>query len=220
MKKILQILFALILILILTYITFINTSTTIQNNLISKAKILLKDNNITGINIKIEGEGLKMQRVLVLTGSVSTYKKKIDIGSLTQNIEGVLGVNNQITIVSKGVQVQVAPTPTPTPTLTPIFTPTPTAKVTITPKQTIAPVIINIKPTFTPISTPVVSTKTTVESIITIPTHNEITEPITEPIIDIPTVATVPKVIQNSINVPIPIKPVAVPIPIKTEGVK
>jgi hypothetical protein len=212
MKKILQILFALILILILTYITFINTFTTIQNNLISKAKILLKDNNITGINIKIEGEGLKMQRVLVLTGSVSTYKKKIDIGSLTQNIDGVVGVNNQITIVSKVVQVQVAPTPIPT------------AKVTITSKQTIAPVVINIKPTFTPLSTPVVFTKTTVESTITIPTHNEITEPITEPIIepiiDIPTVATVPKVIQNSINVPIPIKPVAVPIPIKTEGVK
>lgn len=216
MKKILQILFALILILILTYITFINTSTTIQNNLISKAKILLKDNNITGINIKIEGEGLKIQRVLVLTGSVSTYKKKIDIGSLTQNIEGVVGVNNQITIVSKVVQVQVAPTPIPTP----IFTPTPTAKVTITSKQTIAPVVINIKPTFTPLSTPVVFTKTTVESTITIPTHNEVTEPITEPIINIPTVATVPKVIQNSINVPIPIKPVAVPIPIKTEGVK
>ena len=216
MKKILQILFALILILILTYITFINTSTTIQNNLISKAKILLKDNNITGINIKIEGEGLKIQRVLVLTGSVSTYKKKIDIGSLTQNIEGVVGVNNQITIVSKVVQVQVAPTPIPTP----IFTPTPTAKVTITSKQTIAPVVINIKPTFTPLSTPVVFTKTTVESTITIPTHNEVTEPITEPIINIPTVATVPKVIQNRINVPIPIKPVAVPIPIKTEGVK
>jgi hypothetical protein len=216
MKKILQILFALILILILTYITFINTFTTIQNNLISKAKILLKDNNITGINIKIEGEGLKIQRVLVLTGSVSTYKKKIDIGSLTQNIDGVVGVNNQITIVSKVVQVQVAPTPIPTP----IFTPTPTAKVTITSKQTIAPVVINIKPTFTPLSTPVVFTKTTVESTITIPTHNEVTEPITEPIINIPTVATVPKVIQNSINVPIPIKPVAVPIPIKTEGVK
>ena len=225
MKKILQILFALILILILTYIAFINTSTTIQKDLISKAKTILKDNNRTDIGVEMEGKGLNIKRVLILTGSVSTYKEKVQVEILTQNIEGVGAVKNQITLTPRVKPVQnflesvvVVPnevklekkTPPPskpisTPTLRPTSTPEPISKPTL--------VVEKVQKIRVEVSTPMPT-----ESI----------DDTNKSKINIPTVVSVPKVIKNNVSVPVAVKAVSAPIAIeaieavelKTKGVE
>lgn len=130
MKKSLQILLGLILILILAYLCFIRVSSNIKNDLISKTELIYKENNITGVTVEIEGEDLSMRRVLVLTGTISSYKKKVDAEIFAKNIDGVLSVKNSIVIdiavdrkpkptivyIKEPVEVIVTPTPTPTPT--------------------------------------------------------------------------------------------------------
>ena len=216
MKKILQILFALILILILTYIAFINTSTTIQKDLISKAKTILKDNNITDIGVEIEGEGLNIKRVLILTGSVSTYKEKVQVEILTQNIEGVGAIKNRITLAHRVKPMQnflesvvVVPnkvklekkTPPPskpisTPTLRPTSTPEPVSKPTL--------VVEKIQKIRVEVSTPTPTAMPT-ESI----------DDTNKSKINIPTVVSVPKIIKNNISVPVAVKAVSAPIAIE-----
>jgi len=128
MKKSLQILLGLILILILAYLCFIRVSSNIKNDLISKTELIYKENNITGVTVEIEGENLSMRRVLVLTGTISSYKKKVDAEIFAKNIDGVLSVKNSIVIdiavdrkpkptivyIKEPVEVIVTPTPTPT----------------------------------------------------------------------------------------------------------
>lgn len=128
MKKSLQILLGLILILILAYLCFIRVSSNIKNDLISKTELIYKENNITGVTVEIEGEDLSMRRVLVLTGTISSYKKKVDAEIFAKNIDGVLSVKNSIVIdiavdrkpkptivyIKEPVEVIVTPTPTPT----------------------------------------------------------------------------------------------------------
>ncbi len=239
MKKILLILFALILILILTYITFLNTSTTIQNDLISKAKMILKDNNITDIGVEIEGEGLNIKRVLILTGSVSTYKKKVQLEILTQNIEGVTAIKNRITIapivkpmqnflesvivIPKNVKLK-KPSSFIKPTLRPTFVPEPVYTPTLvvekvqkiglenqTPKE-----IKDIKKVEVSTPTPTITSST--ESIADTSKSK----------INIPMVVSVPKVIKSNISVPVAVKAVLAPVAIeavkavelKTKGVE
>ncbi|HIC77855.1 MAG TPA: hypothetical protein EYP02_01615, partial [Sulfurovum sp.] len=128
MKKSLQILLGLILILILAYLCFIRVSSNIKNDLISKTELIYKENNITGVTVEIEGEDLSMRRVLVLTGTISSYKKKVDAEIFAKNIDGVLSVKNSIVIdiavdrkpkptivyIKEPVEVIVTPTPTQT----------------------------------------------------------------------------------------------------------
>lgn len=128
MKKSLQILLGLTLILILAYLCFIRVSSNIKNDLISKTELIYKENNITGVTVEIEGENLSMRRVLVLTGTISSYKKKVDAEIFAKNIDGVLSVKNSIVIdiavdrkpkptivyIKEPEEVIVTPTPTPT----------------------------------------------------------------------------------------------------------
>lgn len=130
MKKSLQILLGLTLILILAYLCFIRVSSNIKNDLISKTELIYKENNITGVTVEIEGEDLSMRRVLVLTGTISSYKKKVDAEIFAKNIDGVLSVKNSIIIdlavdkkpkptmvyIKEPVEVIVTPTPTNKPT--------------------------------------------------------------------------------------------------------
>ena len=130
MKKSLQILLGLTLILILAYLCFIRVSSNIKNDLISKTELIYKENNITGVTVEIEGENLSMRRVLVLTGTISSYKKKVDAEIFAKNIDGVLSVKNSIIIdlavdkkpkptmvyIKEPVEVIVTPTPTNKPT--------------------------------------------------------------------------------------------------------
>jgi hypothetical protein len=240
MKKILQILFALILILILTYITFINTSATIQNDLISKAKTLLKDNNITDIGVDIEGEGLNIKRVLILTGSVSTYKEKVKVEILTQNIEGVTTIKNKITISPRVERVQnslesvivvpnkvkLKPSSSNKPTLTPALKPTvqpttiqPISKLTAKPVSTPTLVVEKVQKVSVENQTPKdikkVEVSTPIPMATPMPIPTESIADTNETKISIPTVVSVPKVIQNNISVPVAIKAVIAPLAIE-----
>ncbi len=231
MKKILQILFALILVLILTYIAFINTFATIQNDLISKAKTLLKDNNITDISVDIEGEGLNIKRVLILTGTVSTYKEKVKVEILTQNIEGVTKIKNQITLSPRVERVQNSlESETVVPNKAKLITPLSPIKPTLTPdlKSTVEKIqkisVENQMPKDTKdIKKVEVSTPMATPMPVPVPTESIADTNKTK--ISIPTVVSVPKVIQNNISVPVAIKAVLAPVAIeavefKTKGVE
>lgn len=195
MKKSLQILLGLILILILAYLCFIRVSSNIKNDLISKTELIYKENNITGVTVEIEGEDLSMRRVLVLTGTISSYKKKVDAEIFAKNIDGVLSVKNSIVI---DIAVDRKPKPTIVYIKEPeevIVTPIETAKPIPTPKNT-----PTIKPTNKPTEIIIKSTpKASVEGKI-----------------DIPIPIDAPIAIKNTVNIPTPVDVPKTPIAIQS----
>ena len=112
MTKLLQILFGLVLILVLAYITFLNVSTKIKNDLLTKTKVIFSENNIRGVTADMQGEGLSVSRTLVLTGTAISNAERIRIVKLTENIEGICSIDNQIRLhplVLKPSEVPVVP---------------------------------------------------------------------------------------------------------------
>ena len=112
MTKLLQILFGLVLILVLAYITFLNVSTKIKNDLLTKTKVIFSENNIRGVTADMQGEGLSVSRTLVLTGTAISDAERIRIVKLTENIEGICSIDNQIRLhplVPKSPEVPVVP---------------------------------------------------------------------------------------------------------------
>ncbi|CAA6818660.1 MAG: Unknown protein [uncultured Sulfurovum sp.] len=103
MKKVLQILLGLLLILVLAWLSFSEVSSKIKNDLLSKTEAKLSDKGIVGINAEIEGEGIALTRTVILRGTVVSEKEKIGIASLVEELEGVASVNNQL-IVQKPVK--------------------------------------------------------------------------------------------------------------------
>ncbi len=112
MKKSLQILFGLVLILVLAYVAFLDVSAKIKDDLLRKTKVIFSENNINDVTVNTQGEGLSLSRSLVLVGTAISEVERIRIVTLTTNIEGVCHVDNQIKlypVVPKAVEVPVAP---------------------------------------------------------------------------------------------------------------
>ena len=118
MKKLLQILFGLLLTLILAYMAFLDVSNKIKDDLLRKTNAMLSETNVRGVTANIEGENLSISRTMVLTGTVISEVERVRIGTLTKNIEGVCHVDNQIeieAIVAKEpsvIEIPIVKTPT------------------------------------------------------------------------------------------------------------
>jgi hypothetical protein len=123
MKKSLQILFGLLLILVLAYVAFLDVSTKIKDDLLTKTEVMFSENNVRGVTAKMNGEGLSLSRTLVLTGTAISDVERVRIGILAENIEGVSNIANEIKlypVVPKVPTVPVVPTVIKTPVVKPL----------------------------------------------------------------------------------------------------
>ena len=109
MKKSLQILFGLVLILVLAYVAFLDVSTKIKDDLLTKAKVIFSEHNVKSVTANIQGEGLTLSRTLVLDGTVISDEERIEIIKLTENIEGICSIDNRIKleVISKSPLVPI-----------------------------------------------------------------------------------------------------------------
>ncbi len=98
MKKIGVILLGFLLILLLAYFSFLELSSKIKNDLLSKTEKKFVDKGIVGITASVEGEGLAFARVVTLQGSVFSEKTKQRIASHIESLEGIYAVKNQIAV--------------------------------------------------------------------------------------------------------------------------
>ncbi|CAA6817402.1 MAG: Unknown protein [uncultured Sulfurovum sp.] len=101
MKRILQILLGFVLILVLAYLSFLEVSEKIKEDLLAKTKIGLTAKGIVGISAEVEGEGLALTRTIILRGSVDSKEERRKIALLVNEIEGVLNVENKISVITK-----------------------------------------------------------------------------------------------------------------------
>lgn len=106
MRKTLQILSGLLLILVLAYLSFLEVSSKIKDDLLSKTKTKLVEEGIVGIHSELEGEGLGLTRTVILTGEVNSEEDKLRAASLVSELRGVCHVDNQIK-----VEIKVEKTP-------------------------------------------------------------------------------------------------------------
>jgi hypothetical protein len=98
MNKSLQILLGLLLILVLAYVAFLDVSTKIKDDLLLKTKVMFSENNVRGVTANIQGDDLNISRTLVLTGTAISEVERVRIVTLSENIEGICRVDNQIRI--------------------------------------------------------------------------------------------------------------------------
>jgi len=112
MKRVLLALLGLMLLAILAYFCFQNKADLIREDLVSSTTNTLSRNNINGVTAELKGNYLEMTDIITLSGEVASLEIKAKAESLTRSVSGVGGVENQLTIAEKIVQVE---TPAPTP---------------------------------------------------------------------------------------------------------
>ena len=224
MKKSLQILFGLSLILVLAYVAFLDVSTKIKDDLLTKTKVMLSENNVRHVTANMQGEGLSMRRTLVLTGTAISDVERVRIVSLTEKIEGVCSIDNQIKlhpVVPKAPQVPVVvkvPTVIKVPVIKvaeePIVTKSiPKESVTI---ETKPKIIVEKKIVETSVSSMETTTKVPVVAVVE--NQTAITSvPSTEITTNVPVVTTV---VSASIVVPTPVSAIDAPNAIRIEKIK
>lgn len=117
MQKLLQVLFGLLLILVLAYVAFLDVSTKIKDDLLTKTQEMFTQNNVRGVTANVQGEDLTLSRSLVLTGIVLSEVERVRIINLSEKIEGVCRVDNQIKIYSVVPKAPIAPLIVPVPTV-------------------------------------------------------------------------------------------------------
>ncbi|NOZ90606.1 MAG: OmpA family protein, partial [Epsilonproteobacteria bacterium] len=100
MKKALLLLLGLLLIGVLAYFCFMDKSTDIKEDLISKTEATYKNRGLQGIKVGIKGEELKQTRIITLNGEVASEGIKKEAGEIASNIDGVMGVENNLIINS------------------------------------------------------------------------------------------------------------------------
>jgi len=202
MNKSLQILLGLLLILVLAYVAFLEVSTKIKDDLLTKTKVIFSENNIRGVSANIAGEGLTISRTLILSGTAISEVERVRIVTLVENVEGICNVDNQIKIhpaVPKAPITPIVPT---------------TIKVPVV-KTLAVPVVAKSIP-----KEVLIITNTEKKNIIKVKIEKK--EPI-ESVSDISTstkVPTVPTVMNKSIVVPVPVKAISVPKVIEVEKIK
>jgi len=100
MRKTLLLLLGLLLIGILSYFCFMDKSTVIKKDLITKTEAIYQKNGLEGIKVGIRGEGLKQTRTITLNGEVASENIKDKAEELALNIDGVMGVENNLVVSS------------------------------------------------------------------------------------------------------------------------
>lgn len=191
MKKLLQIVFGLILILVLAYLSFLEVSSKIKDDLLEKTKTRLSDKGIVDVEASIDGTGLGMSRTLVLTGTAGTEKEKKRVSSLVEGLEGVGAVINNLVIKPR------------------LYYVVPTA-IAVENTKTVVP--LSIAPV-TPIKISEVVMEITESSMEEVSSVAEIekvlkVKPLESPI----AIPKVPEVVQNTIEVPTVIEAIEVPM--------
>ena len=209
MKKSLQILFGLLLVLVLAYVAFLDVSTKIKDDLLTKTKIIFNKNNIKDVTVKLEGEGLSLSRSLVLTGTAISEIERVRIVALIKDIEGVKSVENLIElypVVPTAPTVPVVPSVPKVPTVikVPLVKTSPTPK---TAKSTLTETEVSKR----------AEKKAVIETLV------EKKEDVTSSVSASPLVSNlplVPKVESSNIIVPTPVQVISVPKVIEVEKIK
>jgi len=98
MKRWLILALGTLLILLLSYFTFLNKQESITHNLLSQAQIIKKNPAFKNLYVKLKGEGFTLTRELMLLGSVSSKENQALASKLFQNIKGVTKVNNLLKV--------------------------------------------------------------------------------------------------------------------------
>ncbi len=98
MKRWLILVLGTLLILLLSYIAFLNKKESITQNLLSQAQIIKKQQAFKDVYIKLKGEGFALTRELVLLGTVSSKEDKALASKILQDIKGVTKVNNLLKV--------------------------------------------------------------------------------------------------------------------------
>ncbi|HIP50517.1 MAG TPA: hypothetical protein EYG94_00385 [Campylobacterales bacterium] len=218
MTKLLQILFGLVLILVLAYIAFLNVSTKIKDDLLTKTKVMFSENNVRHVAVNMQGEGLSVSRTLVLTGTAISDVERIRIVKLTENIEGICSIDNQIRLHP------LVPKPPEVPVVSKVVTviKTPVVKVSAesivsesTPKE-----LVTIEDKVEPKAQTQVEKKTLEASVSSMKTTTK------TPAVPVAStkmttkVPLVPKVENKDIVVPTPVSAIAAPNVIRIEKIK
>ena len=194
MNKSLQILFGLLLILVLAYVAFLDVSSKIKDDLLSKTQTVFSKNNVKKVTVNLKGEGLEMSRSLVLAGTAISDIERVRIVKLTENIEGVCRIDNQITLYPVVPKAPKVPTAIKVPVVKALAKPIVTKS---TPKE-------------------IILTKSTVETVVE--KEESITaESFTATITKVP---VVPVIKNNTIVVPTPVKAIDAPKVIEVEKIK
>ncbi len=114
MKRWLILALGTLLILILSYITFLNKKESITHELLSQAQIIKKNPAFKDVYIKLKGEGFALTREIMLLGSVSSEEEKALASNLLKDIKGITKVNNILKVKTlKPIikEVEIANTP-------------------------------------------------------------------------------------------------------------
>ena len=114
MKRWLILALGTLLILILSYITFLNKKESITHELLSQAQIIKKNPAFKDVYIKLKGEGFALTREIMLLGSVSSEEEKALASNLLKDIKGITKVNNLLKVKTlKPIikEVEIANTP-------------------------------------------------------------------------------------------------------------
>ena len=98
MNKWLLLILGIISILLLSYISFKQKASLIQEDILKRANILHENPAFKDVYIKLKGEGIALTREVVLLGKVSS-KEEISLASkIVEDIEGVTKVNNLLKV--------------------------------------------------------------------------------------------------------------------------
>jgi len=98
MKKVFLALLGLILLAILSFFCFQDKASTIRETLVSTTTSALEADNITGVTANLKGSQYEMTDVMLLTGEVPTQEAKAKAETIARAIEGIGGVENQLTV--------------------------------------------------------------------------------------------------------------------------
>ena len=209
MKKSLEILLGLLFILVLSYVAFLDVSTKIKDDLLTKTEVMLSENNVRHVTANMQGEGLSMSRILVLTGTSISDVERVRIVSLIAKIEGVCSIDNQIKlhpVVPKAPQVPVV-------VKVPTVMTVPVIKVAEEPIENKPNIVVEKKIVETSVSSMETTTKVPVVENQTAITSVPSTEMTTK-------VPVVPTVVSKSIVVPTPVSAIDAPNVIRIEKIK
>ncbi len=98
MKRWLILALGTLLILILSYIAFLNKKESITHGILSQAQTLKENPAFKDVYIKLKGEGFALTREIILLGNVSSKEEKALASNLLKDIKGITKINNLLKV--------------------------------------------------------------------------------------------------------------------------
>ena len=98
MKRLLILALGILLILLLSYICFLNKRESIRHDLVTQAQVVKTNPIFKDVSIRLKGESFALTRELILEGKVTSNKDKVLASNLFQDIQGITKVNNRIKV--------------------------------------------------------------------------------------------------------------------------